>query len=281
MKVDIIKKRTEIAEASSHFLRSYAYKNGQSIYGFMDKYDIGTSAYGKLMDAAAYGKGVVAHRLYGHHLIYDFPIKNPKYIDDFLQHIFSDLFTKQGIPILPGELFKKLKAIKSVDKLVNSWNFVNGFDLLAGTIAIYSSIGYLHKAFSGDLSIDNFKTFSKLIGLTLTETLLAFSTANPFLLIAAMMQLTATTTALFNDNTSFYLEKYQNGLYVCVYENILSVKEDHLMIMKTIENEDSDEENIILNLEPERTINSIWAEIDNINPFEDEISCLIKRIESY
>jgi len=41
-----------------------------------DKYKIGQNDYGALMDAAAKGKQVMAHRLYGHHLIYDFPLNS-------------------------------------------------------------------------------------------------------------------------------------------------------------------------------------------------------------
>ena len=79
------------------------------IAAFMDKYGIGKSEYGKLMDALGKKKAFL-HRLYEHHLIHDFPIKNPEDIIDFLVHEFSDLFTKNGLPIIPGELLEDAPA---------------------------------------------------------------------------------------------------------------------------------------------------------------------------
>ena len=70
-------------------------------YAFMAKYNIGSSEFGKIMDMAGVEKGVFLHRLYGHHLAYDFPWKNPEHTIDFLAHEFSDLFTKNGLPIIP------------------------------------------------------------------------------------------------------------------------------------------------------------------------------------
>ena len=111
-----------ILESSA--LREYAYSHGKDIYDFMNKYDIGKSAYGSLMDKAAEGQQVIAHRLFGHHLIYDFPINDKKEIAAFLEHEFSDLFTKQGLPIIPGEVLHDAGMIKYCNSLTNNWNFI-------------------------------------------------------------------------------------------------------------------------------------------------------------
>ena len=68
--------REKLFQRSFDCLRDYAYKHGNAIYDFMDANTIGKSTVGALMDAAGRGRGVMAHRLYGHHLIYDFPINN-------------------------------------------------------------------------------------------------------------------------------------------------------------------------------------------------------------
>ena len=145
---------------SSNFIRGYAYKNGNAIYEFMDKFEIGKSNYGRIMDAAAKGKGVIAHRLYGHHLIFNLPLGSPQKIKPFAEHIFSDLFTKQGIPIIPGEILENTHLLKICDKLTNSWDFVNGFDILAATVAFYRGFDKFKKIINYDMSINDFKDFA-------------------------------------------------------------------------------------------------------------------------
>lgn len=211
-------------EIISHVIRDYAYKNGNSIYEFMKTYKIGESDYGRIMDAAAQGKGVIAHRLYGHNLIYDFPIKDLQNSGKFLEHIFSDLFTKQGITILPGEILDDVGLLKYCDKLKGSWNFVNGFDILAGTIAIYKGLNEFKKSFRNITSVDDFKDFSNTLGIGAIELAIALSTANPFLLVGATLHLTAGVRGLLNDGCVIYFENHNKHLSVKFSNDALNVK---------------------------------------------------------
>ena len=68
----------ELGLISSDYIRGYAYKNGSSIYDFMDKYDIGKSAFGSLMDSAATGKND-SSQIICHHLFYDFHLSQITY----------------------------------------------------------------------------------------------------------------------------------------------------------------------------------------------------------
>lgn len=201
-------------EIEAAILREHAYKHGKDIYEFMNKYDIGKSAYGKLMDQAGRGKNVMAHRLYGHHLVYDFPLDDLGNTSDFFEHILSDIFTKQGIPILPGEILNDLGLLNVCDKLKGSWNFVNGFDILSGTIAIYKGLDKFKKAYDGIESVDDFKDLANTFGIGSLELAIALSTANPFLLIGAVLHLSSGLQGLINDGTVIYFSKLHNALSV-------------------------------------------------------------------
>ena len=227
-------------------LREYAYNNGADIYSFMKRYDIGESDFGSIMDQAAKGQHVIAHRLFGHHLVYDFPIDNPQVMGDFLEHEFSDLFTKQGLPIIPGDMLKDAGMLKYCNQLTANWNFVNGFDILSATIAIYQSVKSFNAAFRNEYSIQDIEGFAKSIGVGALEAAIAFSTANPFLLIGSVIQLTAGIRALFNEGcvVSFSLKLNAYGIEVILDElslsNILRMYDlseslDNLGINKQIE----------------------------------------------
>lgn len=212
-----------------HFItsivREYAYNNGDVIYNFMKNHKIGESTYGQIMDAAAKGKGVIAHRLYGHHFIYDFPISDISYSGEFIEHLFSDLFTKQGIPIIPGELLEDVGLLKYCDKLKGSWNFVNGFDLLAGTVSIYKGWNEFNKAMKNISSVDDFKDFANTFGIGVLELAIALSTANPFMLIGAALHLTSGVRGLLNDGSVIYFQNRNNRLSVEFSNNALNVNE--------------------------------------------------------
>jgi len=186
------------------------------IFKFMDKYNIGKSEYGKLMDLAGREKGVFLHRLYGHHLVYDFPFSQPEHIIDFLEHEFSDLFTKNGLPIIPGELLENapgwLKKLSITNEPCKSWNFINGFDLLAGTIAIFTASRDLRSAILNKMSVESLGDFAKTIGVGIFELAVAMSTANPLLLIGSIIELTAGIKGIFNDGDIIYMEKQQHSL---------------------------------------------------------------------
>ena len=189
----------DLHKVGSNYLRDHAYIHGDNIYKFMKKFGIGESAYGKMMDAAAKGKRVIAHRLYGHHPVYDFPVNESGKIIDFVGHELSDLFTKQGLPIFPGEILENTSLLNFCKGLTKNWNFVNGFDILAGTIAIYQGSVTLKQAYSMHSSLDTFEEIAHEVGVGVLELAIALSTYNPFLLIGATLQLTATVLGILNE----------------------------------------------------------------------------------
>ncbi|MDP8268538.1 MAG: hypothetical protein P9L97_07415 [Candidatus Tenebribacter davisii] len=219
-----------LSEIGSTWLSDFAYhgklfgQNGiqvvnkslcDQIAEFMDKYGIRKSEYGKIMDAIGKNKAFL-HRLYEHHLIYDFPINNPENILDFLTHEFSDIFTKNGLPIIPGELLEDapswLRRITRNNNPCKNWNFLNGFDLLAGTIAIYGASQDLRKTFMNQMSVESLGDFARTLGVGVIELAIAISHANPLLLVGALMELTAGIKGIFNDGDIIYMEKQQYGL---------------------------------------------------------------------
>lgn len=214
----------ELRLFSSSYIRDYAYDKGNNIYEFMDKHDIGKSCFGSLMDSAATGKNVIAHRLYGHNLFYDFPIKEHDKILQFMEHELSDIFTKQGLPILPGEMLEDLDLIKYCNKLTNNWNFVNFFDVLTGTIAIYDGTRSLKRAFQGELSIDSFEDFAKSFGMAAITFAVALSTCNPFVLIGASLKLTSSIRSLLNDGALIRFNEEYGYLHASFIIDELSVE---------------------------------------------------------
>lgn len=216
--------REKLTQFSLDYLRDYAYKNGSGIYQFMDANKIGKSAYGAFMDAAGRSRGVMAHRLYGHHLIYDFPINDLENVAPFLEHLFSDLFTKQGLPIIPGEVLEDLGLMKCCDSLKKSWNFVNGFDILSGTVAIFSGAIDFKAAFIDELSIEGFMDFAKTAGVGALEMAIALSTANPFLLIGGILSLTSGLKGLLNSSAKVYFKRIHAGLTIEFAVNTLNVE---------------------------------------------------------
>ncbi|MGM0411418.1 MAG: hypothetical protein ACQEQF_11750 [Bacillota bacterium] len=215
MNKNILKsERDKLLKASSYYIRNYAYERGDDIYKFMKKYNIGESNYGKIMDSAAKGKEVVAHRLYGHHPIYNFPIDAPEEAWQFVEHELSDLFTKQGLPIIPAELMENTPLLRYSDKLSNNWNFINGFDLLAGTISIYYSTKELKKFVNMEISIDSFEELAKHLGVAGIDLAIAMSTANPLLFVGATLQLVSGIKGIINEGAVVYFQKLHQELKV-------------------------------------------------------------------
>ena len=60
-----------INRCADDILSAYS-KHSDAIYVFMEKHKIGHSQYGRLMDAAAKGKHIMAHRSFGHHFCMTF-----------------------------------------------------------------------------------------------------------------------------------------------------------------------------------------------------------------
>jgi hypothetical protein len=208
----------------SLYIREVSYKYGNKIYLFMEKHNIGKNYYGKLMDSAAKGKNVIAHRLYGHHFIYDMPIENPKYIVQFYEHLFSDLFTKQGIPILPGEILEDAGLLKACDKLTRNWNFVNGFDILAATVSLYSAVPKFMAAIQGKYQIRTVEQLATKMGVGAIELAIAMTSANPFLLIGAILELTSNIIGLFSKGDKIFLNSSTNYLRLSFTVRSLSLK---------------------------------------------------------
>ncbi len=185
------------------------------VAAFMDKFGIGKSEFGRLMDAIGRDKAFL-HRLYEHHLLYDFPLKSPENILDFLFHEFSDLFTKNGLPIIPGELLENaphwLQQLTRNPNPCTNWNFVNGFDLLAGTVAIYSASKDLRAAFQNEMSVESLGDFARTIGVGALEMAIAMSHANPLLFIGGLMELTAGIRGVFNSGDVIHMQRQQHGL---------------------------------------------------------------------
>lgn len=141
------------------------------------------------MDNAVKGKHTVVHRLYGHHILYDFPIQEPKNIPPFLEHLFSDYFTKMGLPIVPGDILEDAGMLKWCNDLRRNWNFVNGFDVLAGTVALVQGIQNFQKCFSSEADEQSVLSLAAQIGIGTFELLISASTYNPFLLIGSLLTL--------------------------------------------------------------------------------------------
>lgn len=220
--------RIRMNELASKFLSDYGYNHSKDIQKFINKHKIGKSEVGKLMDLKGKGREAV-HRLYGHHIVYDFPIENPKEIKDFIEHIFSDLFTNQGIPILPGEMLEDLNLLKYCKRLQGreNWNLVNGFDILTATISIYSSTKSLSKVLNSNYSIDTFEDFAKKLGVGALELAIAMSTCNPFLFIGAILEITSGIIATLNEGSRVYIEISNNKFRLDVKNNMLSLGESN------------------------------------------------------
>lgn len=191
--------------AGAMYLRDLAHH--QPIYQWMKDYGVGESTYGALMDAIGRKGGVFDHRHFGHHIVYNFPLGSIENAPDFMEHLISDFFTKQGLPIIPGEILENsgIRELCSVQTL--RWNFVNAFDLLAGTLAIYGGSRNIKAYWNGDNSIESFTTLAKLLGIGATELAIAVSTQNPFLLIGAIMHIAGTTKGLLTSPSKAYFRR--------------------------------------------------------------------------
>ena len=146
--------RSKLLEAASAMARESGQTYSSSIDALFKSLGIGKSEVGWLMDEVGRrvvaGRHVMAHRMYGHHFLFDLPWSDPDKIGDFVAHLLSDGFTKQGLPILPGEIVDRLPPtlVRSLglEKLRDNWGFLNGFDLASGLIAGYFSAQRLRKA---------------------------------------------------------------------------------------------------------------------------------------
>jgi hypothetical protein len=202
--------RRLLTEASAVTLREVAYRNSDRIYSFMKASGIGESQVGRLMDLEGLNRcGVAVHRAYGHHLVADLPVASPERIPAFVSHVGSDVFTKQGIPILPGSVCKRLGYSKALTTMSSNqnWNMVNGFDIATGGIAIVGSGIFLAKALKGEATVETPLEYITGFGTAGMELAVGISTCNPLLVVAAGIQLVGSVAACFNAQSNKVLEE--------------------------------------------------------------------------
>lgn len=206
--MDFTTERLRWTELANAYLASTSHSKAMSdaISAFMKKHQIGESAYGRLMDAI--GSHVANHRLYGHHIIFDLP-SNLQDIPDFLLHEFSDLFTNYGLPILPGHVVEGTSLYSYCSTITQGphWNMLNGFDILAGTLAVYQGFVTLRAARNGELYLDDITGLARTFGIGVCEFALALSTANPFVLIGCLLHCVAGLRAILNDAAAVHIER--------------------------------------------------------------------------
>jgi hypothetical protein len=223
----------DLSVVGTQCLREYSYSHGKEIARFIDQCNWGKSDYGRLMDAA--GSHKLAHRLFGHHPIADFPLGEMSKTGDFVGHLLSDLFTRQGLPILPGELLQDMQMLKACNRLTENWNFLNGFDLLSGTVAIFSGGKQLLRASEELTSLDTAGEIAREFGIGTAELLVAISTCNPLLLIGAALQLTSAVRGILNDGSTILINRGLNGFTVDFQHCSLSLEQ--LMTNCSVETE--------------------------------------------
>lgn len=207
--------RQKLDLIASQIIREKAYN--LPIYEWMKKNGIGESEYGKILDMMGGQENVFHHRLFGHHPFYDFPFDNPENIPDFLEHVWlSDSATKQGLPIIPGDFLKDTNVLSYCSKKTLEWNFVNAFDLLSGTLAIYAGYKNYKKYFIEIDSIESFSELAKELGIGVLELALSIKNTNPFLLIGAILQIVGTIKGVLNDASKIYFKKIYAQYYFIV-----------------------------------------------------------------
>jgi hypothetical protein len=214
--------REKLDRIASQIIREKAYQ--LPIYEWMKKNGIGESEYGRYLDLMGRNEHVFHHRLFGHHPIYDFPFNNPEKIPDFLEHVwFSDSVTKQGLPIIPGDFLKDSNVLKYCSQKTIEWSFVNAFDLLSGTLAIYAGYKNCKKYFNEMESIESFPLLAKELGIGILELALSIKNTNPFLLIGAILQIAGSLKGVCNDASKIYFKKIYSQYYFIITDPQLDI----------------------------------------------------------
>lgn len=207
--------RGKLDRIASQILREKAYQ--LPIYEWMKNNGIGESEYGRILDLIGKKEHVFHHRLFGHHPFYDFPFNDPDKMPDFIEHVWiSDSATKQGLPIIPGDFLKDTNVLHYCSQKTIEWNFVNAFDLLSGTLAIYAGYKNCKKYFNEMESIETFSELAKELGIGILELALSIKNTNPFLLIGAILQIAGSIKGIFNDASIIYFRKIHNQYYFIV-----------------------------------------------------------------
>lgn len=162
----------------------------------LDLYDMfdgmGKSSVGKEMDSV--GRYLFNHRFGGGHLWWRELANRPsEQWPDVLEHLMSDFFTKAGLPyafdgttVNNPDLLKMFGGGKYIASK-NNWAMINGFQFISGASSIVFSVydaTTLSKGYTSDISLALDGAFVAL------NILGGIATANPFLLIAAVIKTT-------------------------------------------------------------------------------------------
>ena len=214
--------RDKLDRIASQIIREKAYH--LPIYEWMKKNGIGESEYGRILDLLGRKEHVFHHRLFGHHSIYDLPFNNPDKIPDFIEHVWvSDSFTRQGLPIIPGDFLKDTRVLQYCSQKTLDWNFVNAFDLLSGTLSIYAGYKNCIKYFSEIESIESFTELARELGIGILEFAISIKNTNPFLLIGAILQIIGSMKGIFNDSSKIYFKKIFSQYYFIITEPLVDI----------------------------------------------------------
>ncbi len=159
------------------------------VYHLIDRTGLGAGRVGSEMDAA--GRWMFNHRMGGGHLWWKEFVNRPAgEWGDVAEHLASDFFTKQGLPlVVDGSHLKQLGLHRHFSALRSSdnWMMVNGFEFVGGAVACVVSIYEASSASIGyktDLSLACDGAF---VALSLAG---AVATCNPLLIIASVVRVT-------------------------------------------------------------------------------------------
>lgn len=164
-----------------------------NLYDLFD--GMGKSSVGKEMDKA--GRYLFNHRFGGGHLWWKELANRPiEQWSEVIEHLMSDFFTKAGLPyafdgtmVNNPDLLKMFGGGKNIASY-NNWAMINGFQFISGASSIVFSVydaTTLSNGYASDMSLAIDGTFVAL------NVLGGIATANPFLLIAAVIK----TTTIF------------------------------------------------------------------------------------
>lgn len=193
--------------------------NKDTIYRFMQSQKIGESDFGRLIDEIGRTKRLYYHRLEGHHPFLDFPFNDPDHIPDFIEHVWiSDFATKQGLPIIPNRFLENSIVKDYIQKKTMEWNFLNVFDVMVGTLAIYAGYKNCQRYFSELDSIESFEQLASALGIGVIELAIAVSKQNPLLFIGAIFQLIGTAKGLLNSSEVIYFRRITSKYYMVVVD---------------------------------------------------------------
>lgn len=131
-----------------------------------------------------------------------------------------------GLPIVPGEILENTKLIKYC-KHINkpNWNFINGFDILAATVSIYSGSKKYLEVINEEIAVEDIKDVANTLGVGIIKLAIACSTANPFLLIGSFLHIASGIRGIFNDGGIIFFNKVTNHYRLEVVSHSHSIVE--------------------------------------------------------